>query len=125
MRRVLFVFLALVLMMPTVSADDETPKLTEKQINLIRNRLFSGNHRSISEVPEAFLNQHSNTIRIECFSESELLVSVCSSSGEVIISEIMIPCTTSMTINAPTDPGEYLLTIQSNDLYAEGLFTIE
>lgn len=125
MRRVLFVFLALVLMMPTVSADDETPKLTEKQINLIRNRLFSGNHRSISEVPEAFLNQHSNTIRIECFSESELLVSICSSSGEVIISEIMIHCTTSMTINAPTDPGEYLLTIQSNDLYAEGLFTIE
>lgn len=125
MRRVLFVFLALVLMMPTVSADDETPKLTEKQINLIRNRLFSGNHRSISEVPEAFLNQHSNTIRIECFSESELLVCICSSSGEVIISEIMIPCTTSMTINAPTDPGEYLLTIQSNDLYAEGLFTIE
>lgn len=125
MRRVLFVFLALVLMMPTVSADDETPKLTEKQINLIRNRLFSGNHRSISEVPEAFLNQHSNTIRIECFSESELLVSICSSSGEVIISEIMIPCTTSMTINAPTDSGEYLLTIQSNDLYAEGLFTIE
>ena len=125
MRRVLFVFLALVLMMPTVSADDETPKLTEKQINLIRNRLFSGNHRSISEVPEAFLNQHSNTIRIECFSESELLISICSSSGEVIISEIMIPCTTSMTINAPTDPGEYLLTIQSNDLYAEGLFTIE
>lgn len=125
MRRVLFVFLALVLMMPTVSADDETPKLTEKQINLIRNRLFSGNHRSISEVPEAFLNQHSNTIRIECFSESELLVSICSSSGEVIISEIMIPCMTSMTINAPTDPGEYLLTIQSNDLYAEGLFTIE
>ena len=125
MRRVLFVFLALVLMMPTVSADDETPKLTEKQINLIRNRLFTGNHRSISEVPEAFLNQHSNTIRIECFSESELLVSICSSSGEVIISEIMIPCTTSMTINAPTDPGEYLLTIQSNDLYAEGLFTIE
>ena len=125
MRRVLFVFLALVLMMPTVSADDETPKLTGKQINLIRNRLFSGNHRSISEVPEAFLNQHSNTIRIECFSESELLVSICSSSGEVIISEIMIPCTTSMTINAPTDPGEYLLTIQSNDLYAEGLFTIE
>lgn len=122
MRRVLFVFLALVLMMPTVSADDETPKLTEKQINLIRNRLFSGNHRSISEVPEAFLNQHSNTIRIECFSESELLVCICSSSGEVIISEIMIPCTTSMTINAPTDPGEYLLTIQSNDLYAEGLF---
>lgn len=125
MRRVLFVFLALVLMMPTVSADDETPKLTEKQINLIRNRLFSGNHRSISEVPEAFLNQHSNTIRIECFSESELLVSVCGSTGEVIISEIMIPCMTSMTINAPTDPGEYLLTIQSNDLYAEGLFTIE
>ena len=125
MRRVLFVFLALVLMMPTVSADDETPKLTEKQINLIRNRLFSGNHRSISEVPEAFLNQHSNTIRIECFSESELLVCICSSSGEVIISEIMIPFTTSMTINAPTDPGEYLLTIQSNDLYAEGLFTIE
>lgn len=125
MKRVLLVLLALVFIMPTMSADDETPKLTEKQIQLILNGLFSGNHRSISEVPEAFLNQHSNTIRIECFSESELLVSICSSSGEVIISEIMIPCTTSMTINAPTDPGEYLLTIQSNDLYAEGLFTIE
>ena len=108
-----------------MSADDETPKLTEKQIQLILNGLFSGNHRSISEVPVAFLDQHSNTIRIECFSESELLVSVCSSTGEVIISEIMIPCMTSMTINAPANPGEYLLTIQSNDLYAEGLFTIE
>lgn len=124
MKHVLL-FLTLVLMMPTMSADDETPQLTEKQIKLIQNGLFSGNHRSISTLPVAFLDQYSNTIRIECFSESELEIIVYNSEGDALSYDTISPYVTSALINAPINSGEYSLVILSSDIYAEGTFTIE
>ena len=104
---------------------NNAPDLTEEQIKLLQNRLFSGPHRSVQSEPLAFLNTLSGTIRVEYFSEYEVDLFIINSTGEIVITDVMDAYAPGHMIEAPMIPGNYLLVMKSPEMYAEGVFTIQ
>lgn len=127
MKRLFLLLFSAFLMTSVLYADNGTnaPELTEEQIKLLQNRLFSGPHRSILFDPQAFINLSSNTIRIEYFSEYEVELFILNSKGEIVVTDVMDSYMYEYILEAPMVSGDYLLVIQSSEMYAEGQFTIE
>lgn len=127
MKRLFFLLLSISIMTSALYADNgnNVPDLTEEQIKLLQNRLFSGPHRSVQSEPLAFLNTLSGTIRVEYFSEYEVDMFIINSTGEIVITAVMDAYAPGHMIEAPMIPGNYLLVMKSPEMYAEGVFTIQ
>ena len=127
MKRLFFLLLSISIMTSALYADNgnNAPDLTEEQIKLLQNRLFSGPHRSVQSEPLAFLNTLSGTIRVEYFSEYEVDLFIINSTGEIVITDVMDAYAPGHMIEAPMIPGNYLLVMKSPEMYAEGVFTIQ
>lgn len=127
MKRLFFLLLSISIMTSALYADNgnNAPDLTEEQIKLLQNRLFSGPHRSVQSEPLAFLNTLSGTIRVEYFSEYEVDMFIINSTGEIVITDVMDAYAPGHMIEAPMIPGNYLLVMKSPEMYAEGVFTIQ
>lgn len=108
-----------------ISADDNIGAEHRKPIVIITQRGGTSIDRTIAPSASASFEVLSNTIEVHLNSINSGNVYIVDESDIVIESAPVFAGMSSLTIPAPTTPGNYALVIDCSNYYGEGYFTIE
>lgn len=82
--------------------------------------------RSLGPAVEAWYFPETATIAVTCYGSKETSIYIIDSSGDVAVRDSYdFTISPDCTVYAPIEEGEYWLVLDSEELYAEGVFEVE
>lgn len=83
-------------------------------------------NRSLGPAVEAWYFPETATIAVTCYGAKETSIYIIDSSGDVAVRDSYdFTISPDCTVYAPIEEGEYWLVLDSEELYAEGVFEVE
>lgn len=123
--KILMLILALVTT-PVFSVFAKDESKTEKEIAIQIVNKVPNRDRSISQYVEAVYYSDMSVIDIICYGSKETLVYIVNKTGDIITCDTFdFTLSPYLSIATPFEKGTYWLVLDSAELYAEGIFSIE
>lgn len=123
--KTLILILALVIA-PAFSVFAQDENKTEKEIAIQIVNKVPNRDRSISQYVEAVYYSDMSVIDIICYGSKETLVYIVNKTGDIIACDTFdFTLSPYLSISAPFEQGTYWLVLDSAELFAGGVFSIE
>lgn len=111
---------------PAFSASAQDENKTEKEIAIQIVNKVPNRDRSISQYVEAVYYSDMSVIDIICYGSKETLVYIVNQTGDIIACDTFdFTLSPYLSISAPFEKGTYWLVLDSAELFAGGVFSIE